>query len=176
MITLYKGQGKGTVREELQGVIVRRKVSTREWNQEIDIIPVESSQMKLGDGMITVLVGKNGLPAKCLTGKVVFPNSTESKVRVSWFGRREEWKVVSQVVFGEEVTATERNKKMPERLTWYRQQETTVGELLKERSEAEEKEKAKAKKWKKRIVNISKELTISLILRKLSKLLSWGQM
>lgn len=132
--------------------------------------------MKLGDGMITVLVGKNGLPAKRLTGKVVFPNSTESKVRVSWFGRREEWKVVSQVVFGEEVTATERNKKMPERLTWDRQQETTVGELLKERSEAEEKEKAKAKKWKKRIVNISKELTISLILRKLSKLLSWGQM
>ena len=56
--------------------------------------------------MITVLVGKNGLPAKCLTGKVLFSNSTESKVRVSWFGRREEWKVVSQVVFGEEVTAT----------------------------------------------------------------------
>ena len=150
MITLYKGQGKGTVREELQGVIVRRKVSTREWNQEIDIIPVESSRMKLGDGMITVLVGKNGLPAKRLTGKVVFPNSTESKVRVSWFGRREEWKVVSQVVFGEEVTATERNKKMPERLTWDRQQETTVGELLKERSEAEEKEKAKAKKMEKK--------------------------
>ena len=87
MITLYKGQGKGTVREELQGVIVRRKVSTREWNQETDIIPVESSRMKLGDGMITVLVGKNGLPAKRLTGKVVFPNSTEPKVRVSWFGR-----------------------------------------------------------------------------------------
>ena len=65
---------------------------------------------------------------------------------------------------------------MPERLTWDRQQETTVGELLKERSEAEEKEKAKAKKMEKRIVNISKELTISLILRKLSKLLSWGQM
>ena len=86
MITLYKGQGKGTVREELQGVIVRRRVSTREWSQEIDIIPVESSRMKLGDGMITVLVGKNGLPAKRLTGKVVFPNSTESKVRVSWFG------------------------------------------------------------------------------------------
>ena len=57
------------------------------------------------------MVGKNGLPAKHLTGKVVFPNSTESKVRVSWFGRREEWKVVSQVVFGEEVTVTERNKK-----------------------------------------------------------------
>ena len=65
---------------------------------------------------------------------------------------------------------------MPERLTWDRQQETTVGKLLKERSEAEEKEKAKAKKMEKRIVNISKELTISLILRKLSKLLSWGQM
>ena len=65
---------------------------------------------------------------------------------------------------------------MPERLTWDRQQETTVGELLKERSEAEEKEKAKAKKMEKRIVNISKELTISLILRKLLKLLSWGQM
>ena len=138
------------MREELQGVIVRRKVSTREWNQEIDIIPVENSQMKLGDGMITVLVGKNGLPAKRLTGKVVFPNSTEPKVRVSWFGRREEWKVVSQVVFGEEVTATERNKKMPEWLTWDRQQETTVGELLKERSEAEEKEKAKAKKMEKK--------------------------
>ena len=101
--------------------------------------------MKMGDGMITVLVGKNGLPAKCLTGKVVFPNSTEFKVRVSWFGSREEWKVVSQVVFGEEVTATERNKKIPERLTWDRQQETTVGGLLKERSEAEEKENAKAK-------------------------------
>ena len=56
---------------------------------------------------------------------------------------------------------------MPERLTWDRQQETTVGELLKERSEAEEKEKAQTKKWKKRRVNISKELTISLILRKL---------
>ena len=97
--------------EELQGVIVRRKVSTWEWNQEIDIIPVESSRMKLGDGMITVLVGKIGPPAKCLTGKVVFPNSTESKVRVSWFGWQEEWKVVSQVVFGEEVTETERNKK-----------------------------------------------------------------
>ena len=83
------------MREELQGVIVRRRVSTWEWSQEIDIIPVESSRMKLGDGMITVLVGKNGLPAKCLTGKVVFPNSTESKVRVSWFGRQEEWKVVS---------------------------------------------------------------------------------
>jgi hypothetical protein len=122
------------------------------------------------------LVGKNGLPAKRLTGKVVFPNSTESKVRVSWFGRREEWKVVSQVVFGEEVTETEKNKKMPERLTWDRQQETTVGELLKERSEAEEQEKAKAKEMEKRIVNISKELTISLILRKLLKLLSWGQM
>ena len=27
-----------------------------------------------GDGIITVLVGKNGLPAKCLTGKVVFLN------------------------------------------------------------------------------------------------------
>ena len=37
---------------------------------------------------------------------------------------------------------------MPERLTWHRQLETTVGESLKERSEAEEKEKAKAKKWK----------------------------
>ena len=71
-------------------------------------------------------------------------------VMVSWFGRQEEWKVVSQVVFGEEVTATERNKKMPERLTWDQQQETTVGELLKERSEAEEKEKAKAKKMEKK--------------------------
>ena len=48
--------------------------------------------------------------------------------------------------------------------------------MLKERSEAEEKEKAKAKKMEKRIVNISKELTISLILRKVLKLLSWGQM
>ena len=137
------------MKEELQRVIVRIIVATQEWNQEIDIIPVESSRMKLGDGMITVLVGKKGLPAKCLTGKVVFPNSTESKVRVSWFGRREEWKVVSQVVFGEEVTATERNKKMPERLTWDRQQETTVGELLKESSKAEGNENAKAKKWKK---------------------------
>ncbi len=99
------------MKEELQGVIVKRTVATWEWNQEIDIIPVESSRMKLGDGMITVLVGKNGLPAKRLTGKVVFPNSTEFKVRVSWFGRQEEWKVASQVVFGEEVTETERNKK-----------------------------------------------------------------
>ena len=74
------------MKEELQGVIVRRRVATQEWNQEIDSIPVESSQMKLGDGMITVLVGKNGLPAKRLTGKIVFPNSTESKVRVLWFG------------------------------------------------------------------------------------------
>ena len=64
-----------------------------------------------------------------LTGKVVFPNSTESKVRVSWFGKQEEWKVVSQVVFGEELTETVRNKKMPEQLTWDLQQETTVGEL-----------------------------------------------
>ena len=39
--------------------------------------------MKLGDGMITVLVGKNGLPAKYLTAKVVFLNSTESKVRAN---------------------------------------------------------------------------------------------
>ncbi len=62
------------VKEELQGVIVRRTVATREWNQEIDIIPVESSFMKLGDGIITVLIGKNGLPAKRLTGKVMFPN------------------------------------------------------------------------------------------------------
>ncbi len=38
---------------------------------------------------------------------------------------------------------------MPKWLTWDQQQETTVGELLKESSEAEEKEKAKAKKWKK---------------------------
>ena len=53
-------------------------------------------------------------------------------------------------VFGEEVTATERNKKIPEQLTWDQQQETTVGELLKERSEAEEKEKAKAKKMEKK--------------------------
>ena len=43
MITLYKGQGKGAVKEELQGVIVRRRVATQEWNQEIDIILVESS-------------------------------------------------------------------------------------------------------------------------------------
>ncbi len=43
-------------------------------------------------------------------------------------------------------------------------------------NEAEEKEKEKAKKMKKRIVNISKEPTISLILRKLLKLLSWGLM
>ncbi len=49
MITLYKGQGKGAMKEELQGVIIRRTVATREWNQEIDIIPVESSRMKLGD-------------------------------------------------------------------------------------------------------------------------------
>ena len=99
------------MREELHGVVVIRRGATREWNQEIDIIPVESSRMKLGDGMITVLVGKNGLPAKRLTGKVVFPNSTEFKVRVSWFCRQEEWKVVIQVVFGDEVSVTERNKK-----------------------------------------------------------------
>ena len=64
---------------------------------------------------------------------------------------------------------------MPEWFTWDQQQQTKVGELLKENAEAEEMEK-KTQKRKKRIVNISKERTISLILRKLLKLLSWGQM
>ena len=64
---------------------------------------------------------------------------------------------------------------MPERFTWDQQQQTKVGELLKENSEAEEREKENAKK-EKRIVNLSKERTISLILRMLLKLLSWGQM
>ncbi len=39
---------------------------------------------------------------------------------------------------------------MQERLTWDWQQETTVGELLKESSEAEEKEKSKSKKMEKK--------------------------
>ncbi len=38
---------------------------------------------------------------------------------------------------------------MPEWFTWDQQQQTKVGELLKESSEAEEKEKEKAKKGKK---------------------------
>lgn len=90
---------------------LRSKLGTREWNQEKDILPVESSQIKLDDGMFTVLVGKCGHPAKCLTGKVVFPNSSEPKVRISWFGRQEEWKPISQAVFGEEVTALKGIKK-----------------------------------------------------------------
>ena len=57
------------MKEELQRVIVRIIVATQEWNQEIDIIPVESSRMKLGDGMITVLDGKMGYLLNALQGR-----------------------------------------------------------------------------------------------------------
>ena len=124
MITLYKGREKGAVEKVYQGIIVRITLKTRQWKQEKDILPVESSRIKLDDGMFTVLVGKCGHPAKRLTGKVLFPNASEPKVRISWFGRQEEWKAISQVVFGEEVTAIERNKKAPVRLTWDPQQQT----------------------------------------------------
>ena len=141
MIGVYKGRGKGSVEKVYQGIIVRITVKTREWNQEKDILPVESSRIKLDDGMFTVFVGKCGHPAKRLTGKVIFPNSSEPKVRISWFGKREEWQAISQVAFGEEVTAIERNKKAPERLTWDPQQQTKVRDNLRESAEAKKKEK-----------------------------------
>ncbi len=52
------------------------------------------------------------------------------------------------MVFGKEVTAAERNEKMPEWFTCDQQQQTKLGELLKENSEAEEKEEQNAKKKK----------------------------
>ena len=110
MIDLYKGQGEEVREGGIQGVIVR---AIR--GNIVRTIPVESSLIKLGDrcsqGKYTVLVGKSEQPAVRLTGRVLFPNSTECKVRILWFGAREEWMVESQLVFSEEVNATERKKR-----------------------------------------------------------------
>jgi hypothetical protein len=106
MIDLYKGQGEVVREGGIQGVIVRVIQG-----HSVMTIPVESSIIKLGDRKYTVLVGKSEQPAVRLTGRVLFPNSTECKVRISWFGAREEWMVESQMVFSEEVNATERKKK-----------------------------------------------------------------
>jgi hypothetical protein len=155
IITLYQGRRKDGVKEEMQGVIVRITVNT----QVTGTMPVETSRIKLGDrssnGKYTILVGKSEQPAVRLTGRVLFPNSTEPKVRIVWFGNREEWMVESQVVFSEEVIATERKKKVPERLADL-QQQTKEGEVL--------GEGGSLKMRRRRIVNILKEHTISSIL------------
>lgn len=125
MIDLYKGQGEVVREGGIQGVIVRVIQGL-----SVMTIPVESSLIK-PQGKHTVLVGKSEQPADRLTGRVLFPNSTECKVRISWFGAREEWMVESQMVFSEEVNATERKKKEPERLMVL-QQQATEGQVLQE--------------------------------------------
>lgn len=157
MIDLYNGKGDEVREGGMKGVIVRAIQGN-----DVRTIPVESSL--ISQGKYTVMVGKNQVPANRLTGRVLFPNSTEHMVRISWFGSREEWIGESQVVFSKDVNATERNKKEPERLTVLLQQQATQGEEL-------QKSADKKRSWRRRTDYILKACTDGLTLTMLKKLL-----